>query len=375
MSSISIDKLRPHPSNNLYFDDLTGEDWEAFLNDIRENGIRDPLRITPDFQIICGHQRFRAAKELGFQTVPVIIEDIQNVEDIERLLVEDNLHRRHLTPIQKAKLASTLKERWGVRRGGAKGQNVRSLSDIAAVIGESEKTTQRLIKLNDLIPEFKRLVESKKLGTTFAEKLASFTPEEQMSLYKTFGDEIGKAAKAEAEQYIREAIEFEKKKLEKKYRDAVPRDAIPDIEAAAIERHREETEILIQQRENELKQKFKRELEDLRFQLKQYQSGYKEATEKLKSLELRKADNFDEEQARLQREKMQHEADMNTIQLRIVYKQFIEKAAISPYLAGAIATANPGERQRFKELVEMAEGIIRQTKIALTGRKVVEENV
>ena len=74
-----------------------------------------------------------AAKELNFSTVPVIIEDIQDIADVERLLVEDNLHRRHLTPIQKAKLAATLKERWGVKKGKFYGnQALDKLSNVTA---------------------------------------------------------------------------------------------------------------------------------------------------------------------------------------------------------------------------------------------------
>lgn len=385
MSGISIDKLRPHPSNNLYFDDLTGEDWEAFLNDVRENGIRDPLRITTDFQVICGHQRLRAAKELGFLTVPVIIEDIQDVEDVERLLVEDNLHRRHLTPIQKAKLAATLKERWGVRHGGARGQNgtLKNVSDIADVIGESERTTKRLIKLNDLIPEFKKLVESKKLGTTFAEKLAALTPEEQTTLYKTFGEEIGRTAKAEAERNVQEIIEYEKLQVEKKYRDAVPKDLIPEIEAAAIERHQEETEILLSQKEQEkqylLKQKeeeWKRKLKEDRdndkFTINTLRQGLQRTKEELAALKLHNPEDFDEQQASIQRKKLQHEADINTIQVRVHIKNFLEKAAIGSFMVGAIASADEAERNRLSECVEMLEKYVTQIKLALSGRKIGE---
>ena len=58
-----------------------------------------------------------------------------------------------------------MKEYWGVKSGGngsnqykQTGQNVqvaKTTADIAEAIGESEKTTRRLIKLNDLIPLLK----------------------------------------------------------------------------------------------------------------------------------------------------------------------------------------------------------------------------
>jgi len=385
MNSISIDKLRPHPSNNLFFDDLSGDDWDSFLEDIRANGIRDPLKITTDFQIVCGHQRYRAAIELGIPAVPFDMVDIQNPEDIEELLVVDNLHRRHLTPLQKAKLAATLKERWGIKRGGANGQNVHSLKDVAAVIGESEKTTQRLIKLNDLIPDFKKLVESKKLGTVFAEKLASFTTEEQQALHKVFGDEIGKTAKAEAEQFIQETIDFERKQIERRYKDAIPKDLIPDIQAAAVEKHQEETSLLLQakdkerdqllkMKDKEWKDRFEKDRKNDEFTITTLRTGLEQTKEELKALKVSNPADFDEKAAELQKKKLQHEADLNTIQLRILYKNFIEKAAVGPFQAGAIAASNSGDRQRLSELVDMAELIINQTKLALSGRKAVNDN-
>jgi len=47
-----------------------------------------------------------------------------------------------------------------------------ALKDIADTIGESERTVQRLNKLNDLIPQIQKLVSSKKLSVRAAEQLA-----------------------------------------------------------------------------------------------------------------------------------------------------------------------------------------------------------
>ncbi|TYO97036.1 ParB family chromosome partitioning protein [Desulfallas thermosapovorans DSM 6562] len=58
-----------------------------------------------------------------------------------------------------AKRAKLLKEYWGIRDGNNRYSMVRqngepkTTYDIAEVIGESRRTTERLIKLNDLIPE------------------------------------------------------------------------------------------------------------------------------------------------------------------------------------------------------------------------------
>lgn len=113
----------------------------------------------------------------------------------------------------------------------------------------------------------------------------------------------------------------------------------------------------------------KKELDQLRFENTNLKHGFQEASSKLKEYELRQTDDFDAEQSRIIREKLQHEADVNTINVRIAFKQFVEKAAITSFLQGAIATATPSEKERLADMVEAAQQIIDQTKLALSGRR------
>lgn len=113
----------------------------------------------------------------------------------------------------------------------------------------------------------------------------------------------------------------------------------------------------------------KKKLDELEFQNRNLKSGYQEAKQKLQEYEMRDPDEYNEEEARRQREKLQNEADMSTINLRIAFKQFIEKAAITTYMQGAIAFANQSEKDRLAEMVESAQQILDQTKLALRGRK------
>jgi hypothetical protein len=113
----------------------------------------------------------------------------------------------------------------------------------------------------------------------------------------------------------------------------------------------------------------KKDLADKEFQIRNLRVGYQEAKEKLQSYELRNVDEFDEEAARKEREKLQHAAETTTLQVRIAYKSFIEAAAVTGYIHGAIACASQSEKDRLAEMVESAQKIIDQTKLALRGRK------
>lgn len=113
----------------------------------------------------------------------------------------------------------------------------------------------------------------------------------------------------------------------------------------------------------------KKKLEKLEFDNNDLKHGYQSAKDKLKEYELRKVDDYDAEQSQRELEKLQKEADLATVNVRIAFKQFVEKAAITNYMHGAIATASQMEKERLNELVEAAEQILNQTKLALRGRR------
>lgn len=201
---ISIEKLKEHPKNNYYFTSLDGQKYQEIKHSIWVNGIRDPIKCTTSYTVISGHQRLKIAKDLGMKTVPVQIIDVDEWE-AEYLLIAENVERRgqaESDPIKKARIAKFLKEYWGVREGRPNklGQNG-TVSDIAEAIGETERTTKRILKLNDLIPELQQLVSEGKLGTTAGEQLAYLSPENQRTLLKVLGEEIAKTTVAQAKEY------------------------------------------------------------------------------------------------------------------------------------------------------------------------------
>lgn len=86
------------------------EDFEfaSFKEDIKQNGLKEPLFIDQQKQIIDGRHRFRACAELGYMTVPVRVVDGPE-EDIQKIALAANLNRRHLSTGQKAFVAARLK--------------------------------------------------------------------------------------------------------------------------------------------------------------------------------------------------------------------------------------------------------------------------
>jgi|GEM_PF-5819963 site-specific DNA-cytosine methylase len=164
--------LKPYEFNKEFFDDIQGTDYDALKEDIRQNGIKVELHITKSNVILCGHQRWNIAKEIGLKEVPVKVVKIDEKDErkVKEYVIKDNLLRRHLLPEQKYILIATLSEVYEVGRGGdrvSKDAKVASLvnepqddvlTKTAKDTGVGERTVARARQYKELIkksPELK----------------------------------------------------------------------------------------------------------------------------------------------------------------------------------------------------------------------------
>lgn len=78
--------LRPYENNPRNNDKAV----ESVANSIKEFGFKVPIVATKEGEIINGHTRYKAAKSLGLETVPVIIADDLSEEQIKAFRIADN---------------------------------------------------------------------------------------------------------------------------------------------------------------------------------------------------------------------------------------------------------------------------------------------
>lgn len=93
--------LEDHPIAAL-FPLMTGEEFDRLVNDIRLNGLREPIWLHPDGRIIDGRNRYAACRAAG---VEVRTRQWDGTGSLVRFVVSLNLHRRHLTASQRAMVA------------------------------------------------------------------------------------------------------------------------------------------------------------------------------------------------------------------------------------------------------------------------------
>jgi len=71
---------------------IKGDEFETLVVSLQQNGMRHPVLLLGD-QIVDGRNRFRAAKQAD---VKIIFKEIDPAEDVCRLVMDLNLHRRDL---------------------------------------------------------------------------------------------------------------------------------------------------------------------------------------------------------------------------------------------------------------------------------------
>src|SRR5690349_6175265 len=95
--------MKFHPVAAL-FPLMEGEDFAALVEDIRENGLLEPI-WTHDGQIIDGRNRYRACEAAG---VKPHFRQWDGTGSLVAFVVSLNLKRRHLTAAQRAMVAVDL---------------------------------------------------------------------------------------------------------------------------------------------------------------------------------------------------------------------------------------------------------------------------
>lgn len=191
IQNINLNLLLPfkdHP-----FKPRTGEEHAELLESICENGLLVPVILRPlgsgKFEIVSGHRRVEACRELGVDTVPAVVKDLSDDEAVV-VMVDANLQRENLLPSEKAyayRMKLEAMKAQGKRNDLTLSQ-VATKSDTATRIGEqsgeSRDMVYRYIRLTNLIPELLRMVDEKRIAFTPAVEI-SFIPEsEQRLLYE-----------------------------------------------------------------------------------------------------------------------------------------------------------------------------------------------
>jgi ParB/RepB/Spo0J family partition protein len=157
---------------------------------IREKGVVQPILVrqvdagshkAKRFEIIAGECRYRASKLAEQTTIPAIIRSYTDEQVLELQLIE-NIHRKDLTPLEEAR---------GYRSLIDANPTKHSADSIATRIGMSAAWVWDRLKLNDLVPEAKTILERGLMAIGHAILIARLKPADQQRAIDIDGDRNG----------------------------------------------------------------------------------------------------------------------------------------------------------------------------------------
>ena len=109
VQTYTVDDLKPHPLSAQLFRDLDDGAMSDLKKDIQKRGLQHMIEVDINGLVICGSQRLRAIRELGWRTVDgQLRDDLQSQEEIEEHLIRDNTERRHLSAMERYQAAKHL---------------------------------------------------------------------------------------------------------------------------------------------------------------------------------------------------------------------------------------------------------------------------
>lgn len=103
LRKIKLEDVSPNPYQARRLWDQQG--LADLAESIKANGVIQPIIVRPvgsKFQLIAGERRFRAAQLASLTTIPALVRDATDQQLLELALIE-NIHRRNLNPIERAK--------------------------------------------------------------------------------------------------------------------------------------------------------------------------------------------------------------------------------------------------------------------------------
>lgn len=141
-------QLDLHPLCTL-FPRLSGKDFDTLRDDIKANGLRQPI-VMHDGMILDGGNRYRACIEAGVKPTTVKF----GVGNLVSFVLSANLHRRHMSAGQQAAIVASATD-WanaqthgGARRGDqAEALPLETVAKRAALSGATERTQRDADKL------------------------------------------------------------------------------------------------------------------------------------------------------------------------------------------------------------------------------------
>lgn len=181
---LNVSPAQLHTFANHPFHVRKDMEMNELVDSIRESGVIVPLivRSRPEggYEIISGHRRCEACRELGIEKVPVRVQELTD-DEATILMVNSNIQREHVLPSEKAfayKMRMDAMKHQGRAASAQLGPKLSS-EVLAEQVGESRNQIKRYIRLTYLISPILQMVDESRMAFNPAVEISYMTPEHQ----------------------------------------------------------------------------------------------------------------------------------------------------------------------------------------------------
>src|SRR5690606_11192660 len=172
LRSLPIDALAP----GRYQPRKTMDDAKLaeLAESIRAQGVIQPIVVRDlggrNYEIIAGERRWRASRLAGLSEIPVVVREVDDRTVVAMALIE-NIQREDLDPREEAQALQRLIDEFDLTHAQA-----------AAAVGRSRAAVSNLLRLLELPPEIRTLVETRALEMGHARALLTLAPQAAIAL-------------------------------------------------------------------------------------------------------------------------------------------------------------------------------------------------
>jgi len=130
-----------------------------------------PIIVRPSgkgYEIVAGERRWRAARIAGLKTVPCLVRDLSDRENMLFAIIE-NMQREDLNPIEEAEGIEGMMKEYGLTQ-----------AEVSSSVGKSRPYITNSLRLLRLPDEIKELMAEKELSSGHGRALLSMQDKEKM---------------------------------------------------------------------------------------------------------------------------------------------------------------------------------------------------
>ncbi|MEE9525058.1 MAG: ParB/RepB/Spo0J family partition protein [Candidatus Woesearchaeota archaeon] len=169
MKEINISKIVVKDNIRVEYGDLSD-----LIASIKQFGVRRPIEIDKNGELIDGHRRLKAAKKAGLIGIPYFVNETEIEKRTEQMITA--LHTKSLDPVEEGRAFSNF-----LRTNEAK---IKTAADLAKIISKPVEFVEKRLLIVNLPEEARKALVNKKISVGHALLLAKFPEADGLKLLK-----------------------------------------------------------------------------------------------------------------------------------------------------------------------------------------------